>query len=76
MTEIMNRITVDKRVAFGKPVIKGTRVPVELVVGQLAGGMTFEEVEKEYDLTREDILAALNYAAKTLANEEVRVVSQ
>ena len=66
MTEIMNRISVDKRVAFGKPVIKGTRVPVELVLGQLAGGMTFEEVMKEYDLTREDILAAFKFAAQAL----------
>ena len=73
MTEIMERISVDKHVAFGKPVIKGTRVPVELVVGKLAGGMSFEEVMKEYDLTREDILSALNYAAKTVAHEEVRL---
>ncbi len=42
--EIAPRITVDERVAFGKPVIKGTRIPVELVIGQLAGGMTYETV--------------------------------
>jgi uncharacterized protein (DUF433 family) len=62
--EIAPRIVVDEEVRFGKPVIKGTRVPVELVVGKLAGGMTFEEVMKEYDLTKRDILAALDYAAK------------
>jgi len=73
MQEIAERITVDEKLAFGKPVIKGTRVPVDLVVGQLAGGMTYEEVMTEYELTREDILAALNYAAKTLAQEEIRV---
>ena len=73
--EIAPRIVVDEAVAFGKPVIKGTRVPVELVVGQLAGGMSYEEVMREYDLTREDILAALDYAARTLAQEEIHVVS-
>lgn len=73
--EIAPRITVDEKIAFGKPVIKGTRIPVELVIGQLAGGMTYEEVMKQYDLSKEDILAALDYAAKILAQEEVRVAS-
>jgi len=76
MTEIAPRITVDEKVAFGKPVIKGTRVPVDLVIGQLAGGMTYEQVMKEYDLTKEDVLAALDYAAKTLAQEEIKVLSR
>jgi len=74
MEEIAPRIVVDRKIRFGKPVIKGTRVPVELVVGKLAGGMTFEEVMKEYDLTKKDILAVLDYAAKVLAQEEVRLV--
>lgn len=73
--EIAPRIVVDKKVRFGKPVIKGTRVPVELVVGKLAGGMTFEEVMREYDLTLQDIRAALKYAAQVLTQEEVRVIS-
>lgn len=74
MKEIAPRIVVDEQIRFGKPVIKGTRVPVELVVGKLAGGMTFEEVMREYDLTQQDILAALSYAAQVLAQEEIRVV--
>jgi uncharacterized protein (DUF433 family) len=72
--EIAPRITVDKKVRFGKPVIKGTRVPVDLILGKLAGGMTYEEAMAEYDLTRDDILAALDYAAKYLSGEEVRAV--
>jgi uncharacterized protein (DUF433 family) len=64
--EIADRITMDEKVRFGKPVIKGTRVPVDLIIGKLAGGMTYEEVMAEYDLTRQDILAALDYAAKHL----------
>lgn len=69
MKEIAPRITVDKGVAFGKPVIQGTRVPVALVVGKLAGGMAADEVAREYELEREDVLAALSYAT-TLLNEE------
>lgn len=74
MKEITKGITVDKAVRFGKPVIKGTRVPPELVIGQLAGGMTFEEVMQEYALSKTDILAALRYAAQVLSQEHVRAV--
>ncbi len=74
MLQIAPRIAVDERVRFGKPVIEGTRVPVELVVGKLAGGMTVENVADEYGLTREDVLAALAYAAQAVAAEEIRAV--
>ena len=72
--EIAPRISVNKRVRFGKPVITGTRVPVDLILGKLAGGMTYDEVIAEYEITREDILAVLDYAAKILSSEEVRAV--
>jgi len=73
--EIAPRISVDEKVRFGKPVITGTRVPVDLILGKLAAGMTYEEVMVEYEITRENILATLDYAAKTLASEEIRAVS-
>lgn len=73
--EIAPKISVDEKVRFGKPVITGTRVPVDLILGKLAGGMTYEEVMAEYEITRGDILAVLDYAAKTLSSEEIRVVS-
>lgn len=72
--EIAHRIVVDEKIRFGKPVIKGTRVPVDLILGKLAGGMTYEEVIKEYDISREDILAVLNYTARMLSEEEIKVV--
>ncbi|MDI6716525.1 MAG: DUF433 domain-containing protein [Actinomycetota bacterium] len=72
--EIAPRISVDKEVKFGKPVITGTRVPIDLVLGKLASGMSYEEVMAEYEITREDILAVLSYAAKTLSEEEIRAV--
>jgi len=73
MKEIARGIVVDARVRFGKPVIKGTRVPVDLVVGKLAGGMTIGAVIKEYELKRQDVLNALSYAAKLTSEEEIRV---
>jgi uncharacterized protein (DUF433 family) len=62
MNEIAPRIAVDERGRFGRPVIAGTRVPVDLIVGKLAGGMSVEAVAAEYELEREDVLAALAYA--------------
>ena len=69
--EIAPRISVDAKIRFGKPVISGTRIPVDLIIGKLAGGMTYEEVMAEYEIAREDILAALNYAATTISSEEI-----
>jgi uncharacterized protein (DUF433 family) len=74
MIEIAPRIVADQAIRFGKPVIKGTRVPVDLVVGKLAGGMTLEQVAEEYEIEREDVLAALRYAAEAVAGEQVRPV--
>lgn len=70
-----SRIVIDPKVMGGKPVIKGTRVPVQVIVGALAGGMTIDEVTKEYRVTVEDIHAALAYAAETLAEEKVHALS-
>src|SRR5438105_11311438 len=64
-----NRVVLDPAVLHGKPVIRGTRLPVTVVVGSLAGGMTFEEVQREYDLTADDIRAALKFVAD-LAEQE------
>lgn len=75
MKEIASRITADEKVAFGKPVIRGTRVPVALVVGKLAGGMSTAEVAEEYELEPEDVLAALAYAARLLDEEQVLAIA-
>jgi uncharacterized protein (DUF433 family) len=61
------RISVDPKVQFGKPVIAGTRVPVELLLTLLGKGQTIETILKAYPhLVRDDILAAQAYAAKHL----------
>lgn len=75
MKEIAPRIVVDEKVAFGKPVIRGTRVPVALLVGKLAGGMDIGQVAREYEIEREDVLAALSYAARLLSDEQVLAIA-
>lgn len=65
-------IVIDKNIRHGKPRIRGTRVTVEEVLGALAGGMMFREIEKEYGLTDAGIRAAIQYAAAWFRGEEVR----
>jgi len=69
-----DRVIIDPEIMHGKPVIKGTRIPVYIILNLLAGGLSEEEVLREYpDLTKEDIHACLEYAAE-LAQEEVGVL--
>jgi uncharacterized protein (DUF433 family) len=64
------RIVIDPRIQHGKPVIRGTRIPVARIVSGLAGGMTFEEIQNEYGIAAEDIRAALEFAAQIIEQEE------
>ncbi len=65
--EIMNRIVIDSEILSGKPVIKGTRIPVYLIIELLGNGLTEKEVLWEYPtLKKEDIKAALLYASKCI----------
>lgn len=75
MKEIAPRVVVDEALAFGKPVIRGTRVPVALLVGKLAGGMAVEAVAQEYEVEIQDVLAALSYAARLLNEEQVLAIA-
>ena len=66
------RIIIDPKVLAGKPIIKGTRLSVEFVLELLSSGMTVDDLLKEYPhLKKEDVLAALEYATRTLRHEEV-----
>ena len=70
--QILQRVTVNPQVMAGKPVIRGTRIPVELIVRMLAQGISEADILQEYPrLKLDDIRAALFYAAQTLANEDV-----
>ena len=69
---LLNRIEINPKVMIGKPVIKGTRIPVDLILKMLSQGIVTEEILEEYPhLTKEDIQAALAYAAESLKMEEV-----
>lgn len=65
-----DRIVIDPDIQHGKPVIRGTRVPISRIIGGLAGGMTYLEIMQEYDVTHEDISAALDYAAELIEADE------
>ena len=64
------RIVIDAEIQHGKPVIRGTRVPVARIVGGLAGGMTEQEIMREYEVTQEDVRAALSYASGLIDAQE------
>lgn len=74
MTEkaLLKRIVIDPKIMLGKPVIKGTRLSVEIIVEKIAYSATIDDLRKDYPFLKEDdIRAALLYAAKRIANEEV-----
>ena len=65
------RIAINPEVMGGKPVIKDTRVPVQSIIASLAGGDDLRVVCEEFDVTEEDVRAALAYAADVLQDERV-----
>jgi uncharacterized protein (DUF433 family) len=69
---LTERIEMNPHVMLGKPVIRGTRIPVELILRKLSEGASEADLIHAYPrLTREDIQAAMRYAADTIAHEEI-----
>lgn len=74
MKEIQERISIDAEIRFGKPCIKGTRIAVQDVLGWLASGMSTEEIIEDFpSLKREDILAALSFAANRAESTKILI---
>ena len=72
----MDRIELNPRVCNGKPVITGTRIPVTIILEQLAQGESWGDLLKGYpELNKEDIIAALLYARESLEHTEIRAVN-
>jgi uncharacterized protein (DUF433 family) len=72
----LERITADPAVVHGKPAVRGTRIPVQVILELLAAGETFEGLLAEYDeLRRDDILAALEYGALTAGGQLVAIAA-
>lgn len=64
------RIIIDPAIQHGKPVIRGTRVPIVRIIGGLAGGMSINEISHEYGVSEADVRAALAYASEVIDQEE------
>jgi uncharacterized protein (DUF433 family) len=69
MKEFFPHITIDPNTQFGKPIITGTRVPVEIIIGHIAAGETIQAVAAEYGISEQDVQAALKYASKIIGEE-------
>ena len=70
--ELLGRVEINPAVMLGKPVIRGTRLTVEIILEKLAAGRTLEEVREDYPfLAREDVLAALAYARTAIVTDEL-----
>lgn len=74
---LLQRISINPNICFGKPCIRGTRIWVSLILDFLANGMTIEEIIKEYPhLTEEDIRAAIAYGAEMSRERYVEVTPE
>jgi len=72
---LLSRITINPKIFRGKPIIRGMRISVEMIMGLLAQGVTTEEILKDYpDIEYEDILACMAYAHTILANESLEEI--
>jgi uncharacterized protein (DUF433 family) len=65
-----DRIVIDPAIQHGKPVLRGTRVPVVCILGGLAGGMPPAEVCQEYDISEDDLRAVLAYAVTLIEADQ------
>ncbi len=70
--KVKARVVIDDRIRHGKPIIRGTRITVDEVLGALIGGMNYDEIEREYGIEEEDIRAAIEYTASFVRGEEIR----
>lgn len=73
--EVYASITVDPAIVHGRPVIARTRVPVAVVLHQIASGQSIESVCASYDLTSEQVRAAIGYGASLVTDDEIFVIS-
>lgn len=70
-TKLLGRIVIDPKIMAGKPVIRGTRIPVELILKKLAQNINVDEILKDYPrLTKEDVRVALAYAESLVENSD------
>ncbi len=77
MGQLLDRISINPDICFGKPCIKGTRIWVSLILDSLANGMTEQQILEEYpQLTHEDVLAAIAYGAEAARERIIPVPTE
>jgi uncharacterized protein (DUF433 family) len=77
MTEWRNRIVIDPEILVGKPIIRGTRISVELLLDRLADGWSVEQILDAYPrLTRDDVLAAISFVTEVFREEQFIAVAK
>jgi uncharacterized protein (DUF433 family) len=70
--DLLERIVVDPKIMLGKPVIRGSRITVEQILEKLAADISIEEILVDFPrLTRHDVLAAISYAARAIATDQI-----
>ncbi|MHA1491339.1 MAG: DUF433 domain-containing protein [Promethearchaeota archaeon] len=76
MIRYIDRINIDPKILSGKPVFKGTRIPISIVLKMLRDGATFQKILEEYPkLTEEDIKAALDYSVFIVDHPEEEIIN-
>ncbi len=70
-----DRIVVDAKICAGKPCIRGTRLSVDLILELLASGWSYTQIQEEYEIENDDILAVLQYAHQIISEEDVFKIS-
>ena len=69
---LKTRVVINPKIMVGKPIIKGTRIPVDAIIKRMAEGMTIKEILKEYpNLTKDDVKAALHYTVDVIRGEDI-----
>lgn len=77
MNQLLQRISIDPNICFGKPCIRGTRIWVSLILDFLASGMSIQEILEEYPhLTEEDVRACIAYGAEMSRERYVDIVTE
>jgi uncharacterized protein (DUF433 family) len=75
MDDLLGRVEINPKIMLGKPVIKGTRIPVELILKKLSQRISVEEILRDYpNLTFDDIRAAIAFASESLASDEIYLI--
>ena len=68
---LLNRIVIDPKIMVGKPIIKGTRLPVQQVLRLLSQGISIDDITHDFDVTKEDVMACLLYATEILESTSI-----